>query len=142
MSARRIPEDYIDFLQSLTAERTGDLRKYCAPDVRFRDPFNDVRGVDAYVRVLDDMFEKLADVRFSVSHHARDRAICYLRWKLEYRSGPSAARETIIGVSELHCREDGLIAEHIDHWDAASQLYERIPLIGAVLRAIRRRIAA
>ncbi len=134
--------DYIGFLESLTPERTGELREFCAPDVRFRDPFNDVRGVDAYVRVLDDMFDKLADVRFSVSHHACDGAVCYLRWVLEYRTRANAARRTIHGVSELLYGADGLIAEHVDHWDAASQLYERIPVLGTVLRAIRRRIAA
>lgn len=142
MSAAPSPEAYIDFLQALTPERTGELRDYCAPDIRFRDPFNDVRGVEAYKRVLDDMYEKLAYVRFKVRHSAGDDAIRYLRWDLEYRSGAKADIRTIQGMSELRFGADGRVVEHVDHWDAASQLYERLPLIGAVLRAIRRRIAA
>lgn len=142
MSKAPSPEGYIEFLQTLAPGRTGELRDYCAPDVRFCDPFNDVRGVEAYIRVLDDMYEKLANVRLTVRHRAHDGAIWYLRWEFAYRMRAKADIQTIQGVSELRFGDDGRVLEHVDHWDAASQLYERFPLIGAVLRAIRRRIAA
>jgi hypothetical protein len=35
---------------------------------------------------------------------------------------------------------EGRVVEHSDYWDAAEQLYGRLPLSGVVLRAIRRRL--
>ena len=45
-------------------------------------------------------------------------------------------------MSEVTLAEDGRVLAHIDHWDPAAQLYERVPVLGAVLRMIRRRLAA
>jgi hypothetical protein len=49
-------------------------------------------------------------------------------------------RFSIDGVSEVAFDEAGKVRSHIDHWDAAGGLYERLPLIGAVLRHLRRRL--
>ena len=38
------------------------------------------------------------------------------------------------GMSEIHIGDDGLVTAHIDHWDSASQLLSRLPLIGLILR--------
>jgi hypothetical protein len=45
-------------------------------------------------------------------------------------------------MSELRFAADGRVREHIDHWDAAAQVYERLPLIGGLMRLIRRRFAS
>ena len=37
---------------------------------------------------------------------------------------------------------DGRIARHRDYWDAAGELYEKLPLLGTLMRWLRRRIAA
>jgi hypothetical protein len=37
---------------------------------------------------------------------------------------------------------DGRVAEHIDYWDPAGQVYETIPILGLLMRALRRRLAA
>jgi len=45
------------------------------------------------------------------------------------------------GMSELTFTADGKVARHIDHWDASKAFYEKLPLVGALLRAIRRRVS-
>ena len=44
------------------------------------------------------------------------------------------------GVSEVHLAEDGRVAAHLDYWDPTPGLWQRIPLLGTVLRGLRRRI--
>ncbi len=44
--------------------RLGDLY---APNAYFRDPFNEVRGVEAIERIFADMFENLDDCRFRIA---------------------------------------------------------------------------
>ena len=48
----------------------------------------------------------------------------------------------IAGVSEVRFTPDGLVAEHVDHWDAAAQVYARLPGLGAALRFVRARLSA
>jgi hypothetical protein len=38
--------------------------------------------------------------------------------------------------------DDGRVEEHIDHWDAGRELYERFPFIGLPIAFLRRRLSA
>jgi predicted ester cyclase len=132
---------YIRFYETLTPQTLGALRSLVTAEVHFRDPFNDVQGVDAYERVLAKMFEDLDEPRFEVRHAALDGAIGFLKWRFVFRSKRGKER-AIEGMSEIQFDADGRVARHIDYWDAAAQVYERLPVLGFILRRIRRRIAA
>lgn len=141
MVADHLCDRYLAALEGLRPERLDSLAPLVADDVRFADPFQDVRGWPAYRAVFAHMFAVVADLRFVVSDRAINAAgtIAYARWRLEGRIG---ARPWVVdGVSEIHMR-DGRIATHIDHWDAARGFYEQMPVIGGLLRVIRRRIAS
>ena len=53
-----------------------------------------------------------------------------------YQGWPSVPLE-LEGMSEIHHRA-GLVPHHIDHWDSASQLLSKLPLIGALVRQLMR----
>ncbi len=133
---------YIAFYEALQPASLDHLSGVVTDDVHFKDPFNDVRGVDAYKAVLAHMFKAAPDITFRVLHCSYDGDVCFLRW--ESRATVKAlGREpwVVQGMSELRFAQDGRVASHIDFWDAAAQFYERIPLVGGLLRLIRRRAA-
>jgi steroid delta-isomerase len=132
---------YVRFYETLTPGTIGALQALVTPDVEFRDPFNDVKGVEAYARVLTKMFQDLDAPKFEVRHAVLDGAVGYLKWRLVFR-GKRGRERSIVGMSELRFDESGRVARHTDYWDSASQFYERVPILGFVLRLIRRRIAA
>ncbi|MCB2108267.1 MAG: nuclear transport factor 2 family protein [Rhodobacteraceae bacterium] len=130
---------YVAFYESLTPETVANLGNVVTDDVRFKDPFNDVRGRGAYAAILSHMFKAVPDISFKVSHVAIDGEVCFLRWRSE---GTLSGGPWIVdGMSELRFAPDGRVREHIDHWDAAAQFYERLPILGALIRFIRRRVA-
>ena len=45
-------EAYARYWETLSPATTGDLRGLARPDLVFRDPFNEIRGVDAVVAML------------------------------------------------------------------------------------------
>lgn len=132
---------YIRFYETLTLQTVGELRTLVTPDVHFRDPFNDVQGVAGYERVLTKMFEDLDTPRFEIAHAVLDGSVGYLKWRFVFRVKRGRER-AIVGMSELHFDADGRVARHVDYWDAAAQVYEHLPVLGFILRRIRRRIAA
>lgn len=134
-------EAYIRFYETMTVESLAGLPEIVTPDVRFADPFNDVTGVVPMRRILEKMFADLAEPRFRVTHRAWDRDHCFLRWKFTARSKANGEAWVIEGMSELTFAPDGRVASHVDHWDAGRQFYEKLPVIGGLLRLIRRRLA-
>ena len=130
---------YRTYLETLTPESLDRLEEYVSADVRFTDPFNDVRGADAMRRVLSHMFESVGPVVLRVSHMASDGDSCLMRWTFAGRL--RGTDWTFAGMSTIRFNADGLIYEHADYWDGATALYEKLPVIGPVLAWIRRRIA-
>ena len=129
---------YRKYLETLTPKTLRELPEYVLSDVRFKDPLNDVRGVDSMARVFQHMFENVRGIQFEVRHSASDGTICLMSWRFEgYLSGKPWGFD---GTSVIRFAEDGRVFEHIDHWDAARDFYERLPFIGRLLAFLRRRL--
>jgi len=133
---------YAAFFEALSPDRLGELEELCAPDVHFRDPFNDTRGIPAMAAVLRDMFERVDGPRFTVTGTAVDGSRALLAWTMTFRPKGRTVEWRIEGASVVTFDADGRVVEHIDHWDAAGQLYARLPVIGTVVRFLRRRLSA
>ncbi|MBW6508769.1 MAG: hypothetical protein K0A94_04400, partial [Desulfuromonadales bacterium] len=52
------------------------------------------------------------------------------------------AEVEVPGISYLHIAADGRVDEHRDYFDLGALLYERLPLLGPLVRAVKRRFAA
>jgi steroid delta-isomerase len=129
---------YTDFFEHLSLDNLDRLSSVMTDDIHFVDPFNDVIGVADVQAIFRHMFRSLDNPRFTVTHAAMsgDRELHGLiRWELD--SVLRGAPYRIVGMSEIGFSDDGRVNLHIDHWDAARQFYERLPVIGWLLRMIR-----
>ena len=133
---------YVQFYESLEESSLEQLRQLVTADVKFRDPFNDVVGVEAYLHVLRDMFSRCDQPRFTVSRTWLEENRAILKWEYRFLAAGSQSKWEIHGLSELKLSSDGKIESHIDYWDAASQLYQRLPLIGWIIRRIQDHLRA
>ncbi len=132
--------DFFETLSPSSLHRIGDIY---AVDARFTDPFNEVQGTSAIARVFEHMFATTEAPRFAVMDTLGDDAQGFVTWTFHFRSVGFGARDwTIRGASHLAFDQHGRIHVHRDYWDAAQEFYERWPLLGALLRAIKRRIRA
>ena len=127
--------------EELAPDSVSALSALLDEQVRFLDPFNELTGRAAFERLLRATFEHLETPHFTVQDTAISSKAGYLRWRMTARSKRGGIDLAIEGMSEVHFSPEGLVTVHIDHWDAAGQLYEKVPLLGRVLAALRRRIA-
>lgn len=141
MTPQQAAAAYIAFYETLTPRSLDRLTQLCTAEVRFRDPFNEVTGVAAYRAVLEKMFEDLVEPRFIVQDQACSGQVCYLRWTFTFRMSPKGAPWVIEGMSEVHFDAEGRVTDHLDHWDSGAQFYARLPVVGWLIRWVRRRIA-
>jgi predicted ester cyclase len=130
---------YLEFCEKMTPADLTRLADYCAPEIRFRDPFNEVTGLDNYRRVLSKMFEDIGQPDFTVDGHALDGDLCYLRWRLAFLRS-KGQRVTIPGMSEILFGPDGRALRHFDYWDAG-RVYEMVPLLRGLIHLVRRRLS-
>ena len=133
--------DYFETMAPDSVDRIGD---YYAPDARFKDPFNDVRGVPAIRQVFHHMFRQVGQPRFIVTEQIAGDGGAVLLWQFQFRArfGLREREQVIHGASHLRFDGAGLVLLHRDYWDAAEELYGKLPLLGTLMRALAGRLAA
>ncbi|MDE2252747.1 MAG: nuclear transport factor 2 family protein [Betaproteobacteria bacterium] len=131
------------YFESLTPLTLTEIGRIYAADARFRDPFNAVQGLDAVRSIFAHMFVTTEQPRFVVLHALGDATQGYVTWDFHFRSKGRGGRNwTIHGASRLEFNAQGLVALHRDYWDAAEELYEHLPLLGALLRTVKSHLRA
>lgn len=130
------------FFETLTAESVRRIDEIHAPDAVFKDPFNEVQGAAAIGRIFAHMFERVDAPRFVVPETAVDGDQAFLTWGFSLRRKGTSWEITVRGASHLRFDAAGRIRMHRDYWDAAEELYEKLPLLRAVMRWPKRRAAA
>jgi hypothetical protein len=65
----------------------------------------------------------------------------FLTWDFHFafRSFQPDAQRLIVGATHLVFDADGKVTVHRDYWDAAEELYEKLPLLGGLMRWLKRR---
>jgi steroid Delta-isomerase len=130
----------VRLFEGLKPQDIARLGNYYAPDVRFKDPFNEVQGLAAVQAVFEHMFCALVEPRFVVTNTITQGDQCFLSWDFIFRFKRfSTAVQTVRGASHLRFDSaSGLVSLHRDYWDAAEELYEKLPLVGALMRWLNR----
>jgi len=129
-----------DFFEQLKPADLARLGEIYTGDARFKDPFNEVVGVPAIRGVFEHMFVSLDAPRFVIREFIVQGPQCFLTWDFVFRMRRFNRGEQVIrGGSHLQFAPDGRIAMHRDYWDAAEELYEKLPILGALMRWLRKR---
>lgn len=131
----------VHFFEALTPQHVTEIATYYDAQARFKDPFNDVTGVPAIQHIFEHMFVALQAPRFVVTGQVVQGNQCFLTWEFRFRfkKFKAATEQTILGSSHLVFSPRGLITLHRDYWDAAEELYEKLPLVGRLMRWLRQR---
>lgn len=131
----------VEFFETLTPESLARLDMFYTPQAYFKDPFNEVRGLAELRGIFGHMYEALDRPRFVVTDRLVDGDQCFLTWNFEFyfSNFDRTVLQTVRGASHLKFTAGGLIDFHRDYWDAAEELYEKLPWVGGLMRWLKRR---
>ena len=129
------------FYAQLGPQDLARLGEFYAPEARFKDPFNEVQGLPAIRQIFGHMFTALHAPRFVVTQQLVDGPQAFLVWefRFRFRRFDTSTEQVVRGGSHLVLDSAGLVTLHRDYWDAAEELYEKLPGLGALMRWLRRR---
>jgi ketosteroid isomerase-like protein len=135
----------VHFFEHLQPDDVARMADIYTADAQFKDPFNEVQGVAAIAHIFSHMFEALDAPRFVITSQVQQGAQCFVTWDFVFAMRPfgDGKTHTIRGATHFVLREaSGLwrVAVHRDYWDAAEELYEKLPVVGSVMRWLKRRV--
>lgn len=114
-----------------------------APSAWFNDTLKTVHGRDALREYLRHSAEAVHSCRVQILDRVgTDAGDYYLRWTMaiRFRRFKSGEETHTIGMTHVRFDTEGLVRLHQDYWDSSAGLFEHIPLLGAGIRAIKRRL--
>jgi ketosteroid isomerase-like protein len=131
----------VRFFETLAPEHLPQLHTHYAPEALFKDPFNEVQGTAAIEGIFRHMFTTLEGPHFIVTGQVQQGTQCFLTWdfRFRFRRFDTATLQTVRGASHLVFNDQGQVTLHRDYWDAAEELYEKLPGVGAMMRWLKRR---
>ncbi|MFJ3155525.1 nuclear transport factor 2 family protein [Pseudomonas protegens] len=118
------------------------LEQLYSDDIQFTDPLHEVLGLAQLRGYFAELYANVRELRFEF--HGSD--LCaegqgYLRWTMSYRhprlNGGGLIQ--VAGCSYLQWR-DARVYRHRDYFDAGALLYEHLPLLGAMIAWLKRRL--
>lgn len=143
MEIEKIAQAYARFYEELSAKTPREAYGvFFDKHSEFSDPFQSVKGLHAIEKIFEDMYAKLYEPRFVVDEVVCSKDVAYMKWRFYYSLSKDAKADSFSGISRVTFTPSAKVKSHVDFWDAASNVYEKIPLLGFFMRLIKRRLQA
>lgn len=141
MDTRLAAARLAEYFEKLTPDSVAKLPDLYDGQARFKDPFNEVQGLAEIERIFRHMYVALDGPHFVITGQLVDGAQAFLTWEFRFRFKrfDTQTLQVVRGGSHIVFNEQGLVTLHRDYWDAAEELYEKLPVVGGVMRWLKKR---
>jgi hypothetical protein len=141
MNSRQATDNLATFFETLSPQSVAQLHTVYDEQATFKDPFNEVQGLPEIERIFRHMYVALDQPHFVVTGQVVDGAQAFLTWEFRFRFKrfDTTTLQAVRGASHVVFSEQGLVTLHRDYWDAAEELYEKLPVLGSVMRWLKAR---
>lgn len=125
-----------------TQNLRGKVAEVYADELFFNDTLKTIRRSDQLEAYLLETAEALQFGKVTYEDVAQSGADTYVRWRMVYRSKKLSPKQDIVtvGMSHLRFDQEGKVVLHQDFWDSTRGVFEHVPLLGAGIRAIKKRL--
>ena len=130
-----------DTYNQMGYENLASLSEVYTDDVVFIDPFHRVENLTALIRHFESLYQNLRSIHFEYIDEMTTRNNALLTWRMDF-SHRSIRKGRIISVTgATHLKFNEKIFYHHDYFDTSTMLFEHLPVIGIILKWIRKRIS-
>jgi hypothetical protein len=128
----------VHFFENVSPQSVSIIEDLYDANAYFKDPFNEVHGHLAIIKIFQHMFKQVNSPRFVIRQSIRQDADAFIVWDFEFSMHGSSMPQCIHGSSHIRFNPVGKVIYHRDYWDAAEELYEKIPVLGNLMRFLKR----
>ena len=140
MAPRQATQHVAHFFETLSPQSVSQLHTVYDAQATFKDPFNEVQGLPEIERIFRHMYVALDQPHFVITGQVVDGAQAFLTWEFRFRFKrfDTTTLQAVRGASHVVFNAQGLVTLHRDYWDAAEELYEKLPVLGVVMRWLKK----
>ncbi|MFD2178206.1 nuclear transport factor 2 family protein [Veronia pacifica] len=135
-------EKFVEVYQAVGKDNLETLGSIYSEDILFEDPAHRIEGYDNLARYFGNLYENMLECRFDVHTYAVNGDVAFLNWTMTFahQKLSNGATRKMEGSTMLTFR-NGMVVRHKDYFDLGCMIYETVPVMGSVIRYIKKRMA-
>lgn len=140
--AIKLVEDFKLLYQTLNRYNLKDsqITKIYGDDVEFKDCFHNVKGINAFIKYLESVYENVVYSSFEFNQQMVSSDQAMLSWTMKYAHSMLNGGDEISVHGVSHIRYSEKIFYHHDYIDGGELLYEHIPVLGWMIKKLKKRM--
>jgi len=137
-------KNFYETYNTLQKDNLDTLGLIYDENIRFIDPAHEIHGLPHLIDYFAGLYSSLDHISFDFTQQLCMNNDCTVQWVMTF-SHPKLARGRdieVAGISALHLLQNGKVDMHRDYFDLGAMLYEHLPILGGLVRNIKRRLIA
>lgn len=134
-----IIEKFKNYFTRMDVDNDTIFKEIYSDDVVFMDPIHEINGIEKLSGYFNKLNENLIEGSFQFIDESTIDNKAYLMWEMKLKLKRPNKRVKASGISVLTI-EDKIIKQR-DYFDAGELFYENIPVLGGIIRFLKRKIA-
>lgn len=129
-----------DIYNQFTGKNLEVLDLFYSSGVTFCDPIKEVRGLENLKKYYSHVYKNVESIRFDFHRFISDKNFVSGEWimTLKAKSLNSGEPFEVKGCSVFEFDHHDKVIFHRDYLDLGEMVYEKVPLLGSVLRAFKK----
>ena len=112
-----------------------------SPGIVFVDPIHRIEGIDALQKYLNVMYGNVHSCQFEYHDQIVEEHKASIKWNMRFRHRKLARGQEIEVRGATFIEYGDRVLLHEDFFDVGSMMYEHVPVLGAGIRYLKRRIS-
>ncbi|MDX2319841.1 MAG: nuclear transport factor 2 family protein [Moritella sp.] len=132
-------DDFCRIYQSLDKHNLALLKDIYSEDVVFIDAMHQVSGINSLTGYFEHLYENIDYCNFHIHQLIEKEGQACVIWKMDYAHPKLNGGKCISVDGASHLQFSDKIDKHRDYLDLGQMLYEHLPLLGSVIKTIKKR---
>lgn len=133
--------NFVELYQKMGTDNIDLLNSIYHQEVEFTDAVHSIHGLDQLYSYFEHLYTNIKHCQFVIHHYIYqgDQAAVYWQMNFVHPSLNKGKPISIEGHSLIKGRDDKVVY-HKDYFDMGAMVYEHIPVLGRIVKAIKLRM--
>ena len=132
-------EDLKIWYANLKKSTLDQIENFYDVNVSFKDPFNEIKGIEKLRQIFDHMFENLENPHFVFIDTIENEREVFLTWDFFLKFNEKEFK--IHGSTHLKYNDKKRIYYHRDYWDVGEEVLLNVPIVRSLYSFFRKKLA-
>ena len=136
-------QQFLTLYTNLNQYSARQLAEVYSDDIEFVDPVTTHHGLQAVTAYFERLLVNCHSCVFDIRSATLQGSTGHISWtmRFQHRRLKNGKPIMVDGFSLLKFKEDKVSMQH-DYYDMGAMIYEHVPMVGPIVSALRRRLAA